>query len=128
MNLTDSLRIRLLRAGGCAVLGMGFFTLATVLAAAQPASDHADASYASVSGPVEQQDLDSFLASEAAAEGGSSHAQPQVFFPDGDVGAAWPAPKKTAHTTPPTQEARPLHGLAPVARQALASQPASASA
>lgn len=126
MNLTDSLRIRLLRAGGCAVLGMGFFTLATVLAAAQPVSDHADASHASVSGPVEQQDLDSFLASEAAAEGGSSHAHPQVFFPDGDVGAAWPAPKKTAHTAPPTQEARPLHGLAPVARQALASQPSSA--
>lgn len=127
MNLTDSLRIRLLRAGGCAVLGVGFFTLSTVLARAQAVSDHAGASRASVSGPVEQQDLDSFLASEAAAEEGSSHARPQVFFPDGDVGAAWPAPKKTVRTPPPAQEARALHGLAPVARQALASQPASAS-
>lgn len=123
MDLAGSLRMRLLTAAGCTVLGMGVLTLSTALAAAQEASDRADVSRTAAPVPVEQQDLDSFLASEAAAEERASHTSPQVFFPDGDVGAAWPTPKKTSQKTQPVQHAAPGHAMPPAAREALATAP-----
>lgn len=124
MNLAGSLKIRLMTAAGCTVLGMGALTLP--MAVAQGAPGNTGAPNAAPRTPVEQQDLDSFLASEAAAEESANHANPQVFFPDGDVGAAWPTPKKTAQKAQPAQDAAPTHAP-PVARQALAAAPAPAS-